>query len=111
METPHTDTVVEKTVAFVKDVLGIHPAPAVEAERDYPDAALDTAPEVTAEDAMRLDPNAFVVNPGGQITPANYANPTGETDAERLRRETGGALREKTALELNAESARAEEGR
>ena len=45
METPHTETIVEKTVAFVKDVFGIHPAPDVEAQPEYH----DTAPEVTVD--------------------------------------------------------------
>ena len=55
METQHTETVVEKAVAFVKDMLGIQTdtAPDVEAKPEYH----DTAPEVTAENAMRLDPN------------------------------------------------------
>jgi hypothetical protein len=67
METPHTETVVEKTVAFVKDVLGIHTdtPPDVEAKPEYH----DTAREITAENAMRLDPNTLVVNSAGEITP------------------------------------------
>jgi hypothetical protein len=58
METEHTETVVEKAVAYVKDMLGIAPSdktPDVEAKPEY----VDTPPEVTAEDAMRLDPNAY----------------------------------------------------
>ena len=57
METEHPETVVEKAVAFVKDMLGIAPndkTPDVEAKPEY-----DNPPEVTAEDAMRLDPNAY----------------------------------------------------
>ena len=46
METEHAETVVEKAVAYVKDVLGITP---------------DTAPELTVEDALRLDPNAYTL--------------------------------------------------
>ena len=58
METEHTETVVEKAVAYVKDMLGIAPSdktPDVEAKPEY----VDTPPEVTAENAMRLDPNAY----------------------------------------------------
>jgi hypothetical protein len=92
METEHNETVVEKAVNFVKDVLGVQHdgTPAVEAEPEYP----DTAPEVTAENAMRLDPDAFMSNSAGQISPAgSYVAPMDavplldETDAERLRRE------------------------
>ena len=58
METEHPETVVEKAVAYVKDMLGIAPSdktPDVEAKPEY----TDTPTEVTAEDAMRLDPNAY----------------------------------------------------
>jgi len=58
METEHTETVVEKAVAYVKDMLGIAPSdktPDVVAKPEY----TDTPTEVTAEDAMRLDPNAY----------------------------------------------------
>jgi hypothetical protein len=108
MESPHVETVVDKAVNFVKDVLGIHheAAPEVEGNPEYP----DTAPEVTAEKAMRLDPDTFVVSPSGQVTPGTNTSVRAETEAERLRREVGEYPREKTALELNAESARAEEG-
>jgi hypothetical protein len=84
MGTEHTETVVEKAVAFVKDVLGIPAdhAPDVEAKPEYSDAA----PEVTAENAMRPDPNAFIVNAAGQITPRGDA-PLEETVADRLRRD------------------------
>jgi hypothetical protein len=55
METEHTETVVEKAVAYVKDMLGIPPGdrtPDVEAKPEY----TDTAPELTSDDAMRLHP-------------------------------------------------------
>jgi hypothetical protein len=112
METEHNETVVEKAVAFVKDMFGIQPEPVhdVDPVPDFP----DTAPEVTAENAMRLDPNAFLVDPAGQITPGSYVapmdnmEPRDETDIERLRRQVD-EPRQKGALELNAESARAEE--
>jgi len=78
METEHPETIVEKTVAFVKHVLGTHSAP----EPQY----RETASEVTAENAMRLDPNEFAL---GEMDAEGYFPSTdnaGETDAERLRR-------------------------
>jgi hypothetical protein len=120
METGHTETVVEKAVAYVKDVLGIHPTdapPDVEANPEYS----DTAPEVTAEDAMRLDPNAYTMKSIGELNSETSVPPesggeftraksTEETDAERLRREADKPPRQKSALELNSESARLEDG-
>jgi len=61
METEHTETVVDKAVAFVKDMLGMPPAdkpPDVEAKPEYTDTAL----ELTTEGAMRLDPHAHAFN-------------------------------------------------
>ena len=61
METEHTETVVDKAVAFVKDMLGMPPAdkpPDVVAKPEY----TDTAPELTTEGAMRLDPHAYAFN-------------------------------------------------
>ena len=80
METPHTETVVEKAVNFVKDVFGIEheTAPDVEAKPEYH----DTAPEVTAENAMRLNPNAY----GASVEELNaegYVRPVGEPDVDR----------------------------
>jgi hypothetical protein len=108
METEHTETVVEKAVAFVKDMFGIPSgsAPGVEARTEY----RDSAPEVTAENAMRLNPNAYE----GLVPPESgmVLGPKTERadDAERLRREVDEQPRPKGALELNAESARAEDG-
>ena len=54
METDHTETVVDKAVAYVKDFFGVPPGdrtPDVEAKPEY----TDTAPEPTIEGAMRLD--------------------------------------------------------
>src|SRR5271163_3011678 len=62
METEHTETVIERAVAFVKDALGLPPAGdrtlEVEAKPEY----VDTAPELTSDDAMRLDPHAYTFN-------------------------------------------------
>ena len=61
METEHTETVVEKAVAYVKDMFGIPPGdhnPDVEAKPEY----ADTAPELASDDAMRLDPHAYSFN-------------------------------------------------
>lgn len=106
METEHTETVVEKAVAFVKDVFGVEPTPEVEPEPGY----CGTAPEVTAESAMRLDRNAFdglVSTESGIVYDPVTAR---ALETERLEREADEAPQQKTALELNAESARAEEG-
>jgi hypothetical protein len=76
METEHTETVVEKAVAYVKDMLGIPPGdhpPDVVAKPEYS----DTAPELTAADAMRLDPNAYTTKS------------VAEVNAEGARRENG----------------------
>jgi hypothetical protein len=53
METQHTEGVVEKALAYVKDMFGIQPddqTPEVEAKPEY----TDTAPERASDDAMRL---------------------------------------------------------
>ena len=58
MEAEHSETIVDKAVAYVKDMLGMPPAdrpPDVVANPEYS----DTAPELTSEDAMRLDPHAY----------------------------------------------------
>src|SRR5580704_1532214 len=54
METQHTETVVDKAVNFVKDVLGIQhdDAPEVVANPEYLDS------ETAAENASGLDPNS-----------------------------------------------------
>jgi len=107
METPHAETVVEKTVAFVKDVLGIHTdtPPDVEAKPEYD----DTAPEIRAEISTRLEPKVYGTMVG-QVNPENSVRPLGDSEDERLRRVIDEQPREKSAFELNAESARAEEG-
>jgi hypothetical protein len=61
MEAEHSETIVDKAVAYVKDMLGMPPAdrpPDVVANPEY----TDTAPELTSEDAMRLDPHAYAFN-------------------------------------------------
>jgi hypothetical protein len=118
MKTEHNETVIDKAVGYVKDMFGIHPeaAPDVEAKPEFH----DTEPEVTAENAMRLDPDAYLVDPAGQITPgllntsgdttpASYVASTDESDAERLRREVD-EPREKSAIESGSEIVRRENG-
>jgi len=115
METEHGDTVVEKAVTFVKDMLGIHPpAPDVEARPEY----TDTAPEITSENALRLNPNEFAMKSIGELSPETASSPDShlsanradsdttidETEAERLRREEEEHPRQKTASELAMES-------
>jgi hypothetical protein len=58
METEHTETVVEKAVAYVKDMFGIPTGdrtPDVKAQPEY----IDTAPEPTIKDAMRIEPDGY----------------------------------------------------
>ena len=76
MDTEHTETVVEKAVAYVKDMFGIPPGdrtPDVEAKPEY----TDSTPELTSEDAMRLDPHA------------DTTKSVAEVNAESARREDG----------------------
>ena len=80
METER-ETVVDKAVAFVKDMFGVHPdTPEVRARPEFS----DSAPEVTAEDAMRLNPNAYE----GLVPPESGA--IFEDEAERERRDAAG---------------------
>ncbi len=108
METQHTETVVDKAVNFVKDVLGIQhdDAPEVVAKPEYQ----DTKSEVAAENAMRIDPNSYRMQSLEQLNAAEAdARPAPESDTERLRREVDEFPRKMSALELNAANARAEE--
>ena len=106
METQHTETVVEKVTAYVKDMLGISPAdqtPDVAAKPEYSDIAPalhfdDMAPEVTSRDAMRLEPGEYT-----------RLEPTEVTSKDAMRLESD-AYTTKTVGELNAESARREDG-
>jgi len=71
METEHSETIVDKAVAYVKDMLGISPAekpPDVVAKPEYVDTP-------TSEDAKPLDPDTF--------------KSVGDLHMEKLRREDG----------------------
>src|ERR1700722_17150884 len=62
METGHAETVIEKAVAYVKDMFGLPPSdrtPDAPTKPEY-----DTAPELASEDAMlrRDDPHAYTFN-------------------------------------------------
>ena len=105
METPHTETVVDKAVTFVKDLLGIHTdtAPDVEAKP----GRHDTAPEITAENAMRLDPNARTMRTVRELNAESNVRPVGESEVDRLRREVDEHPRE--TVKLNPESGRLED--
>ena len=107
METQHTETVVDKAVNFVKDVLGIQhdDAPEVVANPEYH----DTESEAAAENAMRIDPNSQRMESLEQLNAEPYARPVADSDTERLRREVDEFPRKMSALELNAANARAEE--
>jgi hypothetical protein len=101
METTHNETVVDKAVGFVKDMLGLQSdtPPTVEEKPEYSDA-----PAVTSDDAMRFDPNAFETKVG-ELNADTYVRPAAETDAERLRREVGEPPRDKSGVELSTDSA------
>ncbi len=120
METEHTETVMEKAVSYVKEALGIHPAePDVQAKPEYSDAE----PEIDTKEAILLNPNAYAPKSIGELSSENSPSPevalaieraeatnAGETEDERLRREEAESIRQPTALELNSESARLEDG-
>ena len=60
MEAEHSETIVDRAVAYVKDMLRMPPAdkpPDVVANPEYTDTL-----EITSEDAMRLDPHAYHFN-------------------------------------------------
>jgi hypothetical protein len=107
METERTETVAEKAVSFVKDVFGIQtePTPNAETRQEYS----HTAPEVTAESAMRLDRNAFdgLVSTDSGIAFGPVTAQALET--ERMKREADEHPEPKGAFELMAESARRED--
>jgi hypothetical protein len=107
METQHTETVVDKAVNFVKDVLGIQhdDAPEVVASPEYHDGETETA----AENAMQLDPNAYKMQSLEQLNAETYARPEPDSDTERSRGKVDEFPRKMSALELNAANARAEE--
>lgn len=76
METEHTETVVEKAVSFVKDMLGIplaDPAPEVQAKPEYTDAPH----EITSADVLHPDPDAMTMKS------------VAEVNAEAVRRQNG----------------------
>jgi hypothetical protein len=106
METEHTETVVDKAVAFVKDMFGVHPdpTPEVRAKGEYS----DTAPEITAKDAVPQSQILWGPRPARkQVRLDNEMDRAGET--ERVKREADGHPQPKGAFELMAESARRED--
>jgi hypothetical protein len=107
METQHSETVVDKAVNFVKDVLGIQhdDAPAVVANPEHH----DTEPEVAAENAVGIDPNSYRMESLEQLNAEPYARPVADSDDEPSRRDVDEFPRKMSALELNAANARAEE--
>ena len=71
MDTDHTETVVDKAVAYVKDFFGVPPGdkvPDVEAKPEHVDTPI-------SEDAKPLDPDTF--------------KGVGQLHMEKLRREDG----------------------
>jgi len=130
METEHTETVAEKAVTYVKEMLGVQPAEHTPGVSASPERT-ETAPEITAEGAMRLNLNGYAMESIEQMDADSHVAPEtqiaferdlggapmadpmkimGETDAERSRREADEHTQEKTAFELNSESARFEDG-
>jgi len=107
METQHTETVVEKVTSYVKDMLGIPQddhQPDVEAKPEYSDIApalhfADEPPELTTKDAMHIEPH---VDPEPGLYPL-------KSDARGVYPEPE-IFPQKTAAEINAESARREDG-
>ena len=66
MATEHSESIVEKALAYVKDMFGVPPGdrtPELEAKPEYP----DTGPELTSEDAMRLDPHAYTMKSVAEV--------------------------------------------
>ena len=83
METEHTETVVEKAVAYVKDMFGIPPddkAPDVEAKPEHVDT-----PAPTSEDAMRPDPDAYTFKTVGELHVESARREDGPTSGEAMR--------------------------
>ena len=99
METPHTETVVDKAVAYVKEVLGIHPDTPLDVEAQ---------PENHAAPATHLE-RAYGIR-AGEVNAGSFIRPLGNPEDERIRRAIDEQLRERMA-KLNAKSARVEEGR
>jgi hypothetical protein len=101
METPHTETVVDKAVTFMKDLLGIHPASGVRDQRKY-------RTEVTRENATHLRPRVFGTRVG-ELDAGSFVRPLGDPEDERLRRVIDEQPRERI-VKLNLESGRVVDG-
>jgi hypothetical protein len=83
METEHTETVVEKAVAFVKDMFGMAPddkARDLEAKPEQVDT-----PASSSEDAMRPDPNAYTFKTVGELHLESAQREDGPTSGEAMR--------------------------
>ena len=61
----HAETVVEKAVAYVKDVLGIHSEePDVVARPEYS----DSEPQIDTKDELLPNPNAYSMKSIGELS-------------------------------------------
>ncbi len=61
----HAETVVEKAVAYVKDVLGIHSEePDVVARPEYS----DSEPQIDTKDELLANPNAYSMKSIGELS-------------------------------------------
>jgi hypothetical protein len=100
METPHAETVVDKAVAYVKEVLRIHPDTPLDVEAQ---------PENHTAPATHLEPRAYGTRVG-ELDAGSFVRPLGNPEDERVRRAIDEQLHERM-VKLNAENARAEEAK
>lgn len=83
MGTKNTETVVERVTSYVKDMLGIPTETLPEVEPDHDHAPQETAAEVTAENAMRLNPNPYEIEElDAETFFPPVKNPTSVADAD-----------------------------
>lgn len=72
METEHTEGVIEKAVAYVKDMFGAPPYHRhVDSEGRPIIPATPTETELTSKDAMRLDPDAYTMKTVAEVSAEN----------------------------------------
>jgi hypothetical protein len=97
METPHTETVVDRAVAYVKEVLGIHPDTHLDGEGH----------EYHIAPATHLEPRAYGTRVG-ELDAGSFVRPLGDPEDERIPRVIDEQPRERM-VKLNPKSGRVEE--
>ncbi len=111
MEKEHPETVVETVTSYVKDMLGIGAGATEVVEPEHDHEPHETAPEVTAENAMRLNPNPYAME---ELEAETFfppvENPAHESDTDLVPSEVNEQTLSKSALQLDEESARREDG-